>query len=296
MKILILVLSLFIFPLNFTSRGTDFYLEKVNEAYSSYRVDVDEENENYKLSIITGICNDSFSYGVFFEPAKNSSLILVCKMNDEIYEFPTSSDKSIWIVAIKYDSEATIILYDTKTKTSSSKLSIQSETYNNQFDYQGLSNGSEVSSLKSMNDRFNTQVTLYIVCGVVVTICIIILLAFKATHSGLFSKTRRTSSTFNMKDFLQSTPEEKDPYDPVSDVEVAPFVESSQEQSDESIKEEILKKTAKEHLMDKGYVVDYSLLSEEEKDKVMLELMLLKNNGEITEEEYKKETIELWRK
>ena len=50
------------------------------------------------------------------------------------------------------------------------------------------------------------------------------------------------------------------------------------------------------YLKDKGHNIDYANLLEHEKNEIMIELMLLKNLDKITEEEYKKETVKLWKK
>ena len=43
-------------------------------------------------------------------------------------------------------------------------------------------------------------------------------------------------------------------------------------------------------------LIELAAKLKEEKEKVMLELMIMKSSQVITEEEYKKETVELWKK
>lgn len=54
--------------------------------------------------------------------------------------------------------------------------------------------------------------------------------------------------------------------------------------------------SVKEYLSSKGFNLDYSSLNDEEKNKIMLELMMLKDNHKITQDEYLMETYELWKK
>lgn len=287
MKILLLVLTAFVMPMSYAIRGTDFYVDKIYSAYEEYTVNVNESNDNYTLCIVTGVANEKPAYGIFYE-ASQQNLILVCQMNNEIYEYETSTDGSIWLIGVEYTSEASIILYDKNEKTSTNKLIVNDSVFSQEMT-KGLNGGCEFSKVKSLNDQFITQTVIYIVLGVIITTCIVVLSVFRVTHSGLFSKQKRQrTTTFNMKEFLQETPEELDPYDPIKEVEVEEFREETQ------VEEPTI--SPKQYLQDKGYVVDYSLLSEDEKNKIMVELMVLKNEGKIKEEDYKKETIELWKK
>ena len=288
MKLLLVILSLFVMPLSMTARGTNFYIDKVNDAYSVYNVNVDEETTTYGISVVTGILNNEKSFGVFFETV-DPNLMVVCQIGEDIYEFEKASDGSIWAIGIKYSSDVRVILYNKMNKTSEMKLEVTSGTSEGAFTLTGEAQGSQFSKIKSMDQKYLLQTILYIALGVVITVCIILLLIFKMTHSGLFSKANRRETTFNMKEFLQNTPEEDDPYDPLKDMVIVEHVE-------EKVVETKPKKTAKEELLDRGYIVDYSILSEEEKEKVMLELMIMKSSQVITEEEYKKETVELWKK
>ena len=53
---------------------------------------------------------------------------------------------------------------------------------------------------------------------------------------------------------------------------------------------------AMKNLREKGYITNYASLSEEEKNRVMLELIKLKNEKRISQDRYYEETGELWKK
>ena len=55
-------------------------------------------------------------------------------------------------------------------------------------------------------------------------------------------------------------------------------------------------KKLESYLQEKGYGLDYTLMTEEEKNQVMVLLMTLKYNGTINEFQYKNEVIKLWKK
>lgn len=285
MKVLLLIISTFLLPLGYSSRGNGFFIDKVQETYSSYVVEVEEVNQRYDLCIVSGIANNEKAFGVFFD-ANDINFILVFQIGEEIYEFKKDDDGSVWALASKYTEEVRVLVYDKGSKTSEVKLVINDEIFLKK-QLLGLNRGCEFESLSSLNDRFLNQIILYVGCGVVVTVCIVLLLVFKVTHSGLFSKAKRRATTFSMKEFIQDAPEETDPYDPINDMEIIEY--------SEEVKPKTLK-SPKEYLIEKGFITDYKILSEEEKNSIMLELMHLKNSGVITAEQYKKETIELWKK
>ena len=52
----------------------------------------------------------------------------------------------------------------------------------------------------------------------------------------------------------------------------------------------------KEYLEKQGFNTNYSILTEEEKNKVMIELIKLKNNNQISINDYYDETVLLWKK
>ena len=55
-------------------------------------------------------------------------------------------------------------------------------------------------------------------------------------------------------------------------------------------------KDIKAYLQDLGYVTEYSALSEDEKNNIMIELMKLKEQGKISLDDYYEESAELWKK
>ena len=91
MKLLLVILSLFVMPLSMTARGTNFYIDKVHDAYSVYNVNVDEETTTYGISVVTGILNNEKSFGVFFETV-DPNLMVVCQIGEDIYEFEKGRD------------------------------------------------------------------------------------------------------------------------------------------------------------------------------------------------------------
>ena len=79
----------------------------------------------------------------------------------------------------------------------------------------------------------------------------------------------------------------------VSDT-IIPVINPNKRDEDENVTSKI--EDIKAYLQDQGFVIDYSILDEEEKNKIMMELIKLKNDGSISLDAYYKETYELWKK
>ena len=52
----------------------------------------------------------------------------------------------------------------------------------------------------------------------------------------------------------------------------------------------------KGYLKDKGFVLEYKAINDDEKNQIMMELIKLKNERKITNDEYLEEVYELWKK
>ena len=71
------------------------------------------------------------------------------------------------------------------------------------------------------------------------------------------------------------------------------FKKEEKDTTEEKIEEVV---DIKAYLREKGYITNYASLSEEEKNRVMLELIKLKNEKRISQDRYYEETGELWKK
>lgn len=71
------------------------------------------------------------------------------------------------------------------------------------------------------------------------------------------------------------------------------FKKEEKDTTEEKVEEVV---DIKAYLREKGYITNYASLSEEEKNRVMLELIKLKNEKRISQDRYYEETGELWKK
>ena len=122
-----------------------------------------------------------------------------------------------------------------------------------------------------------------------------ILLFLFITKKGLFNSKKRDQEfeqqhkiRDEIQSFINNLEKEETIEVEVIDEEVKEVYEKHKFYDEEDLKDVSLL------LKDKGFNVEYKTLTTEEKNKVMLELMRMKDSKEITEEEYKEEIIKLW--
>ena len=286
MKILGLILMMAFFNIS-SGDNSEAYLSQVSDKYQAYNVVYQAYDEDYEICIINGVMNGYQSYGVYFY-SNTKNYKLVAQSEDEIYAFPTVNGEMVWCLAIDYDNPVTISVLDKKHDILYTKATLVEENFNNIIT-PGSGNGVEFSQLNCISRKYNNQIIFYVVLAVIISVCLTTILILRITHSGIFSKANRSAHSFNMKEFLENTDDETDPYDPLSNITLIENVEEEKIETEN-------KMDVKKYLLDKGYIIDYKSLSEDEKNKIMVELMVLKNEGKISEEDYKKETIELWKK
>ena len=112
---------------------------------------------------------------------------------------------------------------------------------------------------------------------------------------GLFDKNKRKQGVLDIKSILEAETEDSASEDIFENCEVLSVKEDEiTDQTIEEPKEQI--EDIKAYLQALGYVTDYNLLSEDEKNKIMLELMHLKDTEQISLKKYYEETYQLWKK
>ena len=138
-------------------------------------------------------------------------------------------------------------------------------------------------------------------------LCALVIFIYYKRRQGLFNQEIRSQNVFNFREFISSNFEvpgtSSQSYEE-TDFEV--IEEDDEEETSSSFFDEHYSWAREEeertdfdinsYLQDKGFITDYSILSEEEKNLIMLELMLLRDKKQITRDEYLEETAKLWKK
>ena len=284
----------------------DDFKKKVNDYYDSYVLETYETN-NFTFMVVEGICNDKLSYGVFLACVEANAYDLKIMVNGVEYTVKEDSRGDyIAYVIVRTNDEISICVFDNVNGNSTKRYEYQL-AYSSKEDIEISENClkgnnltcKEVSKLKK-NYQIDTDVIIVIiVLSAISLMCIVWILALLVLKKGLFNKNIKRESEVVFFNFN----EEQD--DDLDNIEVE-TVEIKDEVKTESFKEVYEKKynyeedieefDFKPYLQEKGYGLDYTLMTEEEKNQVMVLLMTLKYNGTINEFQYKNEVIKLWKK
>ena len=260
--------------------------ENVSTYYKSYSItDKSRENE-YELLISSGICNEVYSYGVYFKSLDSKKYTITAIVNDETYVIEQNS--SGYVEEYRYglyENTKLIILDEDYKKIEEINLYLINVSFEN-----GQNQGVELSNYRALKTSINKQLLIFGISGGLIAISLIVLLVLYITRNGLFKVEKRNNDVYSIKPLIDDS--EYEPFDPTSNV-IDKLVE--EEKIEEIKKTQMSQTQLKEHLIEKGFITEYNLVSEEEKNKIMLELMVLRNKGNISEETYKKEVVELWK-
>ena len=113
-----------------------------------------------------------------------------------------------------------------------------------------------------------------------------LILIFYLKRKGIFRKDKINENVINMRELLKE--------DTKDHIETNEYFKKEEKDTTEEKVEEVV--DIKAYLREKGYITNYASLSEEEKNRVMLELIKLKNEKRISQDRYYEETGELWKK
>lgn len=300
-------------------KGELAFLDKVEKNYNSYIIYDTIEQSEFNLIIVKGIYNNTGSYGLYFI-AKDNNYHLV--LETESSSFLLNKDGIGYsAIAVKADINYTVNIYD----KDNNKLNIGKIELNkfNKTDFDetsataGLGHGNNFSVLSPVRTRLPfLPVLLVTFSSLILVIGLVILLLF-IFKKGFFNKEKRKEGVISMRDIyeagtndqngdgiyfddldqnniIEENSESEEINYPDTPSTVIPLINPNKRDEDDESTSKI--SDVKMYLSDLGYITDYKSLSEEEKNKIMMELIKLKNDNQISMDDYYKETYELWKK
>ena len=279
------------------------------QAYNSYATELEYETNGYSILVLVGDYEAKVSYSIFFELKDADNYKLYIKQASQEGYYPSVNSKggstvynlsSTEVITIEIHQEnVPTYLYELKPLD----INNYQETYKDKI-IQGNNLG--FSEIEDLNNKDSKTPKLTIILSSVflgiILISITILLIMFALKKGIFNQEvldKEFEEEHNIRnqinDYLSNLDEEN--------IEVeAEEIKSDQTNNQET--KEVYKKynnydfdEARDIaflLQEKGYNTNYSELSNDEKNNVMLELMKMRHMKEITDEEYRSEVIKLW--
>ena len=262
------------------------FMEEVNTRYESYRVYQSSDNDIFSLTIVQGIYNGKPTYGLCFTTESNYKVILLT--NGVAYSLSEKLiDNAQTAIAFRVDDVLSIDIVDEKNN----RMEIEKLSPFTKISYEknedtiiGENKGGSLSQVSIYSQKYNFIAVTIIILVFIIVITGILILVFYLKRRGIFNKDKMNENVINMRELLKE--------DTKDHVETNEYFKN-----EDSIEDKVEEVTdIKAYLRDKGYITNYSTLSEEEKNRVMLELIKLKNEKRISQDRYYEETSELWKK
>ena len=298
------------------------FLDEVEKKYQFYQIEETIEFEEFSLVIVKGIYNNSSCYGISFVPSESNTYTLVLETADSSFELPKDGS-GFTAIAIKADITYALLVYD-KNNTKVDMKSITLSKYDvADFDMTGAlpgnNQGGNLTNLvvHKMTLRFLPVllITFAVLIGVV-GITILILFIMK---KGFFNKDKRKEGVISMRDIYEADTNDLDndgiSFDELDEDQeledsfeykggslkteestIIPVINPNKQRDDDEADDVNQITDIKTYLHDQGFITTYDVLEEDEKNKIMMELIKLKNEGKISMDAYYKETYELWKK
>lgn len=308
MKVLLIcLLSFLLMPFNFEKtpeqKAKDDFLE-TNPASQTYQEFVIENRNIYnKTTEYKFINNDKYTFSLFYSFYDNE-----CYFDVFLYTYePNTYTIRIIIDGIEYRVQdilenGNITAHLIKCGKENTKvyvyngLSRKEVILPNSFDeidnskiLVGYNNGGVTSFLEPIEGLNRTMLIILVTMIFIICLCCMALALLFIFKVGRFSK-RANVVTFEENQNEEPINNENKDYV----IDYANYYQESVENKEEQI--EPIKKDIKELLENRGYKTDYSEMTEDEKNEVMVYFMILRNNNEISSEQYQEEVVRLWKK
>lgn len=321
MKLILTLLSLFtVSKLNVTV--DDDYVNEIKSSYEEYVLVEEYTNNYYDLQLYAGKINEKIYYGIYFKNKIPNEYNLKLYYNSKDYVLPTTTRGDVMAPAVDLSDTAnfSIIIYDKSDFYQYGISDFQNIDTLDLEEFSKLENkltgqgqGVTASRIRS-NFKIEERLIIYIVLVSVLLTCGIIIFIYYKKKRGMFSPDIKSANVFNFKDFLNAASQDiqEDYVDATSDSTYNDTYEDDKvtEDVEEQNKERVVNQTYvwhhyeeeksdfdfKGHLSELNLPTNYEIASLEDKNKIMLELMRLKDQNKITQDDYLDEISELWKK
>ena len=280
------------------------FMDNIDKGYLEYEVET-IENTMYHLAVVRGNNKGKPCYGISFTSAHAGEYYCVLKAENVKYSLPTDNRKDSMAVAIESEVAMVIEIYNKEGKLQATKKDLPIFTIkdlNPEKVILGEGNGVPISKLSLYTEKIPFyKVYLIVILSIIGVTGLIILLMF-VFKKGMFNANVRKNGVINMRGVLEEQTFDHPQEDYFEDVNSENIIVEKDSQQDSIINDsnntnDLEKITnIKEYLEKHGFSTNYSELTEDEKNKVMLELIKLKNNNQITINDYYDETVLLWKK
>lgn len=310
MKIIFAFLFTFLISLGTLQEKVDNFNTSCNNAYELYLVDKEIDNDSMYLNITLGIYDNKAGYSICFLSGDAGRYTARIKVNvsDNTYKLPQDDRGDSLLYFVVADAASTLQIYLGETCIASYDLpqvSVDNLRLNGNLKPGNNQGFTEWGLSHQKTPKLTFILSIVFSCIIVLGIVLILVLAL--TKKGIFNKVNRieqakTGMNFSTMNNYSTMNNEVEVVEETTIEPSAPEGPKANADNPEEPKEVYKKvhdyendgRDVSQILMNKGFNVNYKELSMEDKNKVMLELMRMKDFKEITNDEYRSEVIKLW--
>ena len=296
-KILMLFLSFFLLT-TIQTTSKDKFLAEVKNGYKAYEVVSNHDGDDYILCVVRGVNKNKASIGLYFYSVCEDEYY--CTIDDDTDEYKVEPDKNkeIYYPAMSYTVNLTINVYNCD------KELVDTVLVNRLYvaSFVGEEGGNAGISFKGTKDNLpHSFIAIYIIGIGIIALSAIVIIIFKVNKKGMFSEDARKEGLEDLHHLEETYVNEELNEEDIYDV--------SNEEKEDTSHEQVYKRTrdyeedleedrpsVKSVLTERGFNTDYTNMSVEDKNKVMVELMMMREQRIINNDEYQREIIELWKK
>ena len=296
-KILMLFLSFFLLTtIQTTSR--DKFLAEVKNGYKAYEVVSNHDGDDYVLCVVRGVNKNKASVGLYFHSVCEDEYY--CTISEESHEYKIDPDKNkeVYYPAMSYTVNLTINVYNCD------KELVDTVLVNRLYvaSFVGEEGGNAGIGFKGLKNNLpHSFIAIYIIGIGIIALSAIVIIIFKINKKGMFSEDARKEGLEDLHHLEETYVNEELNDEDIYDVSSKEKEDTSHEQVykrvrdyDEDLEED--RPSVKSVLTERGFNTDYTNMSVEDKNKVMVELMMMREQRIINNDEYQREIIELWKK
>ncbi|MCI5939230.1 MAG: hypothetical protein MRZ17_04880 [Acholeplasmataceae bacterium] len=304
MKIIFAFLFTFLISLGTLQEKVDNFNTSCSNAYELYLVDKEIDNDLMYLNITLGIYDNQAGYSICFlsgDAGRYTARIKV-HVSDNTYKLPQDDRGDSLLYFVVADTASTLQIYLGETCIASYDLpqvSVDSLRLNENLKSGNNQGFTEWGLSHQKTPKLTFILSIVFSCIIVLSIVVILVLAL--TKKGIFNKANRIEQAKTGMNYSTMNNE----VEVVEETTITPSAPEEPKANADTHEEpkEVYKKIhdyendgrdVSQILMNKGFNVNYKELSMEDKNKVMLELMRMKDFKEITNDEYRSEVIKLW--
>lgn len=281
MKILLTIILSFMISLGTLQEKVDNFNSTCNEGYEYYLNCLEKDESTYYLRVNFGGIGDEVSYSFCFLSLEANEYTLKIIQDNKNYDLPSDDRGDYFVYRLVTEKNIELGIYKENILTDHIVVNLYQKSDILSMDSVLHGEGKGLNATNLNGNNLNITPVLAIIFSSIIIICIIIILVLSILKKGWFNKKNRQATITQYATAEVEVVEETvtEPF-PKSNTEKPHFEEDDRDIS-------LI-------LQAKGFNTDYANLEMTEKNKIMLELMRMKDFKEISESEYRSEVIKLW--